>query len=56
MPIFDMYCDRCRLRKDIRGHYDEVIKCDDCGEEMRRLVTAHAKTASKWVVNHGKTN
>lgn len=41
MPIFDFICTSCgHCAEHIVRRFDDVIFCENCGEQARRLVTA----------------
>ena len=52
MPIFGWKCVSCGIEVDRLMSYDKMkaveIVCKTCGIEMRRTITAPAKTASGW--------
>lgn len=43
MPLRDLVCDKCALLyEDVLTSKDEVVTCDSCGDDLRRLFTPAA--------------
>lgn len=51
MPIYVYRCWDCKETVEViePASHDELLECT-CGGLMRRVVTGHAKTPTKWTV------
>jgi putative FmdB family regulatory protein len=56
MPIFEYKCEKCGHNCEKIVHNVGIsgalkwIRCPKCAAKMHKQVTAHAKTAAKWLV------
>ena len=56
MPIYEYKCEKCLHSCEIIIHSPTLSgtpswkRCEKCKAKMKRIPTAHAKTAGKWLV------
>lgn len=51
MPVYVFKCDHCGVAAERQrkiAEMDDPMKCPECGQDMRRVPTAPAKTPEKW--------
>lgn len=54
MPIFDYLCTSCGWQQELTvKRFDDVVFCEHCGEQPRRLVSAAAFKFKGQVVQGG---